>query len=166
MLRHNVKHFGDVFVSFLFLDDAVDFELLDKLLLVVFVDIRNLLSRQLVLILTFDAPVYDLVRIGEPDCSVVVLEELALHAKNFNVMQLRNEVSHLVALLEAVFKLICLNQLDVFAEGLVTVLDFGTCVAHVHRSVKLDDDRLSDPPFRLDTRLHAVVHPSFVHALI
>ena len=88
MLRHNVKHFGDVFVSFLFLDDAVDFELLDKLLLVVFVDIRDLLSRQLVFILAFDAPVYDLVRIREPDCSVVVLEELTLHAKNFNVMQL------------------------------------------------------------------------------
>ena len=109
MLRHNVKHFCDVFVSFLFLGDAVDLELLDKLLLMVFIDIRNLLRRQLVFILAFDASVYDLVRIGEPDCSVVVLEELALHAKNFNVMQLRNKVSHLVALLETVFELICLN---------------------------------------------------------
>ena len=132
----------------------------------VFVDIRNLLSRQLVFILAFDAPVYDLVRIGEPDSLVVVLEELALHAKNFNIVQLRNEVSHLVALLEAVFELICLNQLDVFAEGLVTVLDFGSCVTHVHRSVKLDDDRLTDSSLGLDTRLHAVIRSSFVHALV
>ena len=166
MFGHNVKHFGDVFVSFLFLDDAVDLQLLDELLLVVFVDIRDLLSRQLVFILAFDAPVYDLVRVGEPNCSIVVFEELALHAENLNIVQLRNKVSHLGALLQAVFELVCLNQLDVFAERLVTVLNFCRCVAHVHRSVKLDDDRLADSSLRLDTRLNAVVSPSFVHALV
>ena len=109
MLRHDVKHFCDIHIVFLLLSGTMRFKLLDKLPLVVFIDVRDLLRRQLILILALNAPERNLIRIREPNRFVVIFQKFALHAKNFDFVQLRNIVRHLVAHFKAVLELISLD---------------------------------------------------------
>ena len=63
MLRHYVKHLGDILIIFLLLSSPMRLKLLNKLLLVVLINIRNLLRRQLVFILALDSPEDNLVSV-------------------------------------------------------------------------------------------------------
>ena len=59
-------------------------------------------------------------------------------------MELREEVSHLVTLLHAVFELVSLNQFDVVTLPLKIVSNLRSDVLHVHGRVEFDDDWLTD----------------------
>ena len=87
MTTHNVVHLSDIFRSILLLlSNSMVFELFDELGLVVLVNVRDLLCGQLIFSLALDPPVDNLISVGEPDRIIVVLEELTLHAQNFDVM--------------------------------------------------------------------------------
>lgn len=122
----------------------------------ILVDIRNLLCCQLVLIPALDTSENYLVGIAEPNGFIVVLKELALHAQDLDVVQLGQEVGNLVALFLAVLELIGLDQLHIISQSAIVVLNFLARVAHVHRSVKLDNEGLTDALLRLDACLHAL----------
>jgi hypothetical protein len=88
---------------------TVGIQLLYQLFLVVLVDVGYLLALQLLITLALDSSECNLAGVGKPNCLVFVLEELALHPKDFDVMQLGQEISHFVALFHAVFELVVLD---------------------------------------------------------
>ena len=127
----------------------------DQLALMVLVDVGNLLALKLVIILTLDPTEGYFTSVGEPDSLVFVLDELALHAQDLNVVQLCHEICHFVALLQAVLVLIVLNQVDIVANFAVSILDQRSWIFPVHWGVEHYNDGLTDAKFRFNARLHA-----------
>ncbi len=75
----------------------------------VFIDECNLLSGKLILMLAFNLAECNMISKGEPNCLVVIFEELTLHSQYFNFVQLSDIIGHFIALFEAIFEFIGLN---------------------------------------------------------
>ena len=120
------------------------FQLLDQLLLVVFVDECNLFAFNLIIALALYPSERYLIGIGKPNGLVSVFEKLALHFKDFDFVQFGAEKGHFHALLHAVFELIVLYQLHVLTYFAIIVHDFSAWIGYIHRRIKLDEDRFTN----------------------
>ena len=141
------------------------FKLFDELVLVILIDVRDLLCGQLIFGLTLDPPENNLVSIREPNRIIVVFEELTLHAQNLYIMQLGNEVRHLITLLLAVLEWIGLDEIDVVTQTSIVVLDLLVGLTDFHRCIELDYDWLAEATFRFKTCLYALVQICLIGAL-
>ncbi len=130
----------------------------------VFIDKSDLLRGKLIFILAFNLAECYMVSKGEPNCLVVIFQELTLHAQNFDFVQLKDIVGHFVALFEAIFEFVRLDELNVVAKTFVVVLNARTRITQVDWSEELDYERLSDSPLRLNACLNTVVGLCCVHA--
>ena len=131
----------------------------------VFVDVADLLRRKRVVSMLLNPAEGNLVRIGEPNGLVVVLQKLALHAQNLDLVQLGDVVGHLVALLQTVLELVALDKLNIVAECAIVVLNAVAWVLDLQGSVKFDDDGLTDADARLEAGLHRLVQLGVLQAL-
>ena len=75
---------------------------MQKLRLVILVDIFDSLRLQSFFTLALHIPVPDGTSKGKPDCLVLILKELGIHAYDLIVVELLHIEGHLVALLETV----------------------------------------------------------------
>ena len=126
-----------------YLLSLVHIQLLHQLLLVLFVDVLYSLYFFRSFFVAFHRSHDDPGGVREPDSFIVVLHELAPHPKYFFIVKLGNIIGHLVALLEAVFLLVCLKERHVHANGLVIIIYRFIYIDGVGRGIEHHDEGLT-----------------------